>query len=107
MVVCLGVMMAFINITGTISALGPIQDDLRISPSTLVWLTSSYSLAVVSLVMSAGTLGDLIDGAWCSCPVPSSSPSAACWRFSPTAPAPSSRPRRSWAWVGRPFCRPV
>ncbi|UXX96771.1 MFS transporter [Streptomyces sp. AD2-2] len=60
MVVCLGVMMAFINITGTISALGPIQDDLRISPSTLVWLTSSYSLAVVSLVMSAGTLGDLI-----------------------------------------------
>lgn len=60
MVVCLGVMMAFINITGTISALGPIQDDLRISPSTLVWLTSAYSLAVVSLVMSAGTLGDLI-----------------------------------------------
>ncbi|MGW3285216.1 MFS transporter [Streptomyces sp. NPDC001002] len=60
MVVCLGVMMAFVNITGTISALGRIQADLHISAATLVWLTSAYSLAVVSLVMSAGTLGDLI-----------------------------------------------
>lgn len=58
-VVCLGVMMAFVNITSTISALGRIQDDLHISAGTLVWLTSAYSLAVVSLVMSAGTLADL------------------------------------------------
>ncbi|MFF2525330.1 MFS transporter [Streptomyces liangshanensis] len=60
MVVCLGVMMAFVNVTGTISALTRIQDDLHISAATLVWLTSAYSLAVVSLVMSAGTLSDLI-----------------------------------------------
>ncbi|MGV9502576.1 MFS transporter [Streptomyces sp. NPDC003642] len=60
MVVCLGVMMAFFNVTGTISALGRIQGDLHLSPATFVWLTSAYSLAVVSLVMSAGTLGDLI-----------------------------------------------
>ncbi|MFC4591207.1 MFS transporter [Sphaerisporangium corydalis] len=59
-VVCLGVMMAFVNVSSTISSLGAIQDDLRASAGTLVWITSAYSLAVVSLVMSAGTLGDLV-----------------------------------------------
>ncbi|MEU8952149.1 MFS transporter [Streptomyces sp. NPDC048489] len=60
LVVCLGVMMAFLDVTSTISALGAIQADLEISSSTLVWITSAYSLAVVSFVMSAGTLGDLV-----------------------------------------------
>src|SRR6201996_2455787 len=60
LVVCLGVMMAFINVTSTISALTAIQDDLHPDPSTLVWITSAYSLVVVSLVMSAGTLADLV-----------------------------------------------
>lgn len=59
-VLCLGVMMAFVNITDTISALTRIQDDLHISAATLVWLTRAHSLAGVSLVMSAGTLSDLI-----------------------------------------------
>ncbi|MGR3866996.1 MFS transporter [Streptomyces graminifolii] len=60
LVVCLGVMMAFLDVTSTITALGAIQADLEISSSTLVWITSAYSLAVVSFVMSAGTLGDLV-----------------------------------------------
>ncbi|MEU3414555.1 MFS transporter [Streptomyces sp. NPDC006658] len=58
--VCLGVMMAFVNVSSTIGALGAVQQDLHPSASTLVWITSAYSLAVASLVMSAGTLADLI-----------------------------------------------
>lgn len=58
-VVCIGVMMAFINVSSTIGALASIQDDLRVSGSTLVWVTSSFTLALVSLVMSAGTFGEL------------------------------------------------
>jgi EmrB/QacA subfamily drug resistance transporter len=58
--VCLGVMMAFVNVSSTISALGAIQRDLNPSPTELVWITSAYSLVVVSLVMSAGTLADLV-----------------------------------------------
>jgi EmrB/QacA subfamily drug resistance transporter len=57
---CLGVMMAFVNVSSTISGLGAIQRDLHPSTSALVWVTSAYSLVVVSLVMSAGTLGDLV-----------------------------------------------
>jgi DHA2 family multidrug resistance protein-like MFS transporter len=53
-------MMAFVNVSSTISALTAIQADLHPSPSTLVWITSAYSLVVVSLVMSTGTLADLI-----------------------------------------------
>jgi DHA2 family multidrug resistance protein-like MFS transporter len=53
-------MMAFVNVSSTISALTVIQADLHPSPSTLVWITSAYSLVVVSLVMSAGTLADLV-----------------------------------------------
>ncbi|MFG2886748.1 MFS transporter [Streptomyces sp. NPDC048297] len=60
LVLCLGVMMAFVNVSSTISALPPIQDDLHISASTVVWVSSAYSLAVASLVLSAGTLSDLI-----------------------------------------------
>ncbi|HVV23534.1 MAG TPA: MFS transporter [Pseudonocardiaceae bacterium] len=59
-VVCLGVMMAFVNVSSTISALPAVQTDLHTSPSQLVWVSSAYSLIVVSLVMSAGTLGDLV-----------------------------------------------
>ncbi|MFJ9968906.1 MFS transporter [Streptomyces avermitilis] len=58
--VCLGVMMAFVNVSSTIGALGAIQQDLHPSASTLVWVTSAYSLVVATLVMSAGTLSDLV-----------------------------------------------
>lgn len=60
LVVCLGVMMAFVNVSSTISSLSAIQSELGASPSRLVWISSAYSLVVVSLVMSAGTLGDLV-----------------------------------------------
>ncbi|MGI5140911.1 MFS transporter [Streptomyces sp. CA-106110] len=60
LVLCLGVMMTFVNVSSTISALTPLQDDLHISPSTVVWVSSAFSLAVVSLVLSAGTLSDLV-----------------------------------------------
>lgn len=58
-VVCIGVMMTFINASSTIGALASIQDDLHVSGSTLVWVTSAFALALVSLVMSAGTFGEL------------------------------------------------
>lgn len=53
-------MMTFVNVSSTISALPSIQDDLQLSASTVVWVSSAFSLAVVSLVLSAGTLGDLV-----------------------------------------------
>ena len=58
--VCLGMIMTFLNITATISALSAIQADLHTSTTTLVWITSSYTLVVASLVLSAGTIGDLL-----------------------------------------------
>jgi EmrB/QacA subfamily drug resistance transporter len=58
--VCLGVMMTFVNVTSTISSLSAIQADLHTSTTTLVWVTSAYSLAVAGLTLSAGTLGDLV-----------------------------------------------
>jgi EmrB/QacA subfamily drug resistance transporter len=57
--VCLGVMMAFVNVSSTISALSAISAGLHLSATELVWVTSAYALVVVSLVMSAGTLADL------------------------------------------------
>jgi EmrB/QacA subfamily drug resistance transporter len=58
-VVCLGTMMSFLNITQTVSVLGPVQHDLHTSSAQLVWIASVYSMAVASLVLSSGTLGDL------------------------------------------------
>ncbi|MEV6903378.1 MFS transporter [Amycolatopsis sp. NPDC051372] len=58
--VCLGVMMAFVNVSSMISALPAIQSDLHTSSAQLVWVSSAYTLVVVSLVLTAGTLGDLI-----------------------------------------------
>src|SRR4051794_22909376 len=56
---CLGTMMTFLLITAATSALGPISDDLATSPSTLVWIASAYTLLVASLVLPAGTLGNI------------------------------------------------
>lgn len=56
---CLGVMMTFLLVTATISALSAIRDDLHVSPSALIWIPSAYTLVVASLVLSAGTLGNL------------------------------------------------
>ena len=59
-VVCLGMMMTFLNITQTAATLGPLQQDLHVSSAELVWVASVYSMVVASLVLSAGTLGDLL-----------------------------------------------
>ncbi|MEU6095030.1 MFS transporter [Streptomyces sp. NPDC047079] len=56
---CLGAMTTFLLITASVSALSAIQDDLHVSPTGLVWIPSAYTLLVASLVMSAGTIGDL------------------------------------------------
>src|ERR1700744_2087776 len=58
-VVCLGTMMSFLNITQTVSVLGPVAQDLHTSSAQLVWIPSIYPMAVASLVLSSGTLGDL------------------------------------------------
>ncbi|MGW5303610.1 MFS transporter [Streptomyces griseoluteus] len=56
---CLGAMTTFLLITASVSALSAIQDDLHVSPTGLVWVPSAYTLVVASLVMSAGTVGNL------------------------------------------------
>ena len=58
-VVCIGVMMSFVNVSSTLSALSFIQQDLRVSGPTLIWVSSAFPLAMVSLLMSAGTFGEL------------------------------------------------
>jgi MFS family permease len=59
-VVCLGMMMTFLNITETVSTLGPIHRNLHASSADLVWIASIYSMFVASLVLSAGTVGDIL-----------------------------------------------
>src|SRR5438270_13960884 len=58
-VVCLGMMMTFLNITETVSTLGPIHRNLHASSADLVWIASIYSMFVASLVLSAGTVVDI------------------------------------------------
>ncbi|WP_329267268.1 MFS transporter [Streptomyces sp. NBC_01451] len=60
MATCLGVMMTSLLITASVSALSAIQADLHVGPSALIWILSAYTLAVASLVRSAGTLGNLL-----------------------------------------------
>lgn len=59
-VVCIGTMLAFVNVSSTIGALASMQSDLHATSTQVVWITSAYSLVVASLVLGAGTLGDLI-----------------------------------------------
>ncbi|MEU0314130.1 MFS transporter [Nocardioides sp. NPDC006273] len=59
LVVCIGVMMSFVNVSSTLSALSFIQQDLHISGTTLIWVSSAFPLAMVSMLMSAGTFGEL------------------------------------------------
>jgi EmrB/QacA subfamily drug resistance transporter len=57
-VVCLGTTMTLLNLTATVTALGPIQQSLNASSAEVIWIASAYAMAVASLVMSAGSLGD-------------------------------------------------
>jgi DHA2 family multidrug resistance protein-like MFS transporter len=58
--VCFGMMLTFLNITATISAVPAIQEDLAADSATMVWIPSIFALVVASLVLSAGTVGDVI-----------------------------------------------
>lgn len=53
-----GLFLAFLQITQTISALGAIQLDLGLSGAQLMWVPSAYTLAVATLVLSGGAVGD-------------------------------------------------
>jgi DHA2 family multidrug resistance protein-like MFS transporter len=53
-------MMTFLNLTQPVAVLGPIQKDLHTSSAQLVWIASIYAMAVASLVLSTGTIGDLL-----------------------------------------------
>ncbi|MEU4398306.1 MFS transporter [Micromonospora orduensis] len=55
---CLGAMITFLQITATVSALTTIQRDLRVDPTTVIWIPSAYTLVVASVVLSAATLGN-------------------------------------------------
>lgn len=57
-VACLGQMAMFVNVTQTTAVLGPLQQDLRVSGTQLVWIVGIYSMMVASFVLSAGTVGD-------------------------------------------------
>ncbi|HEY9312497.1 MFS transporter [Williamsia sp.] len=58
--VCFGVILTFLNITATISSVPAIGEDLHADSATTVWIPSIFALVVASLVLSAGTLGDVI-----------------------------------------------
>jgi EmrB/QacA subfamily drug resistance transporter len=57
-VVCLGGTMTLLNLTQTVTALGPIQTGLNASAAQVIWIASIYAMAVASFVMSTGSLGD-------------------------------------------------
>ncbi|MGN9809344.1 MFS transporter [Micromonospora sp. BQ11] len=54
---CLGAMVTFFHLTATVSTLTTIQRDLRIDPTSVVWIPSAYTLTLASLILSAATLG--------------------------------------------------
>jgi EmrB/QacA subfamily drug resistance transporter len=57
-VVCLGTTMTLLNLTQTVTVIGPIEQALGASPAEVVWIASAYAMAVASLVMSTGSIGD-------------------------------------------------
>jgi EmrB/QacA subfamily drug resistance transporter len=59
-VACVGMMMTFLNITVTTSTLPLIQAGVHATSAEFVWVASVYTVVVASLVLSAGTLGDIL-----------------------------------------------
>ena len=53
----LGAMITFLQITASVTALDTIQTELGVDAVTLVWIPSAYTLMVASLVLSAAALG--------------------------------------------------
>lgn len=59
-VVCLGMMMTFLTITQTLATITAAQRDLHASGADAVWMGSVYTAVVAMLVLSAGTVGDIV-----------------------------------------------
>jgi EmrB/QacA subfamily drug resistance transporter len=55
---CFGQAMILLDITIVNVALPSIQRELRVTPANLEWVINAYSLALASLLLVAGTLGD-------------------------------------------------
>ncbi|MFF0450876.1 MFS transporter [Streptomyces sp. NPDC004609] len=60
MVVSLGQLGLFINITQTTSTLASVQAALNTTGSQLVWIASINAMMIASFVLAAGTLGDIL-----------------------------------------------
>src|SRR2546423_7629742 len=59
-VLCAGVLMIVLDVTGVKVALPSIQSDLGFSQSSLAWVVNAYLIAFGGLLLLAGRLGDLI-----------------------------------------------
>ena len=59
LVACLGVMIAYLPLTGTSTALPTIAVALRASTSALQWVSDLFVIAMAALVLTAGVLGDV------------------------------------------------
>src|SRR5437763_8824555 len=59
-VVCLGTFMLLLDITIVNVALPKIATDLKASFSDIQWVIDAYALTLASLLLTAGTLADLL-----------------------------------------------
>jgi MFS family permease len=59
-VVCVSIFMLLLDITVVNVALPVIQKDLDASFSDIQWVIDAYALTLASLLLTAGTLGDLL-----------------------------------------------
>src|SRR5947199_6541803 len=59
-IVCVGIFMLLLDITVVNVALPKIQRDLHSSFTDLQWVVDAYSLMLASVVLNAGSLGDLL-----------------------------------------------
>jgi len=59
-VVCVAVFMLLLDITVVNVALPPIQRELRTSFTDLQWVIDAYALMLATVMLNAGTLGDLL-----------------------------------------------
>jgi EmrB/QacA subfamily drug resistance transporter len=59
-IVCVGIFMLLLDITIVNVALPKIQRDLHSSFTDLQWVVDAYSLMLASVVLNAGSLGDLL-----------------------------------------------
>src|SRR5437763_14028632 len=59
-IVCVAIFMLLLDITVVNVALPKIQRDLNASFTDLQWVVDAYSLLLASVVLNAGSLGDLL-----------------------------------------------